>query len=317
MDILGIFFTADFYSATMRLATPLVFAILGGVISEQSGILNMALEGQILMGAFFGYLGALYTGSAIGGLFFAMLGSMFLAAIHAFMSIKVKVNQVISAVGLNMLALGITSTVFRFLFGMKSTMEISVGFKPIHIPVLSDIPFVGPILFSQNPLFYLAIVGVFLVHYFLYNTSRGLELRAAGENPYALDVAGVNVIRIRWFAVLACGAFCGIAGSSLTITGLNTFYDNISAGRGFIAYAAIVFGKWKPRGAALACLLFGAGDALQLRMQTLDYDIPYYFYLMLPYLITFLALLFMGASTGPAASNTPFLTDKTRKKKSI
>lgn len=315
MDVLKIFLTADFYSATLRLATPLVFAVLGGVISERSGVLNMALEGQILMGAFFGYLGALYTGSAMGGLFVAMLGSMFLAAIHAFMSIKVKVNQVISAVGLNMMAVGITSTLFRFLFGMNSTMEMSTGFKPINIPGLSSIPFIGPVLFGQNPLFYLAIVCLVLVQYFLYHTSRGLELRAAGENPHALDVAGVNAVRIRWISVLVCGAFCGVAGACLTITGLNTFYDNISSGRGFIAYAAIVFGKWSPLGSALACLLFGAGDALQLRMQALSYNIPYYFYLMMPYLITFIALLFMGASQGPAASNKPFETDKARRSK--
>lgn len=312
MDILKIFLTADFYSATLRLATPLIFAVIGGVISERSGVLNMALEGQILMGSFFAYLGSYLSGNVFVGLFTAMLGGMFIGAIHAFMSIKVKVNQVVSAVGLNMLALGITSTLFRFMFGTNSQMPTSPGLSEIKIPGLSSIPFIGPVLFGQNPLFYLSLVCLFAVHYFFYHTSRGLELRAAGENPKALDVAGVNAIGIRWFSVLACGAFCGLAGSCLTITGLNTFYDNISSGRGFIAYAAIVFGKWNPIGAALAALLFGGGDALQLRMQALSYNIPYYFYLMLPYLITFIALLFMGASKGPAASNTAFETDKAR-----
>lgn len=314
MEVFKIFLMPDFYSAALRLATPLLFAVLGGVISERAGILNMALEGQILMGSFFAYLGAYLSGNVWVGLVTAMLGGVFIAAIHGFMSIKVKVNQVVSAVGLNMLALGITSTLFRFMFGLESQMPMSPGIKNINIPGLSQLPFIGPVLFGQNPLFYLSIVLLLVVYYFMYHTSRGLELRAAGENPKALDVAGVNVVKIRWIAVLVCGAFCGLAGACLTITGLNTFYDNISAGRGFIAYAAIVFGKWSPVGATLAALLFGAGDALQLRLQALSFNIPYYFYLMLPYLITFIALLFMGASKGPAASNTPFETDKARKR---
>ncbi len=315
MEVLNLFTTPDFYSAALRLATPLIFAVVGGVLSERAGILNMALEGQILMGAFFAYLGSYMFQNIWMGLLMAMMGSCIIAALHAYMSIHVKVNQVVSAVGLNTLALGITSTLFRFLFGTDSQMMASPGIANLHIPVLSDIPFLGPILFSQNPLTYLAFLCVGGVTWFLFRTSRGLELRAAGENPKALDVAGVNVIRIRWYAVLSTGIFCGLAGASLTITGLNTFYDNISSGRGFIAYAAIVFGKWTPVGSMLAALLFGAGDALQLRLQSI-FQIPYYFFLMIPYLITFLALVFfMGPSTGPAASNVPFETDKARKKR--
>ena len=290
MEFLNIFFTPDFYSATFRLATPLMLAALGGVISERSGVLNMALEGQILMGAFFGYLGSYLFQNVWLGVLTAMLGSLFLAALHAFMSIKVKVNQVVSAVGLNTLALGITSTLFRFLFGTDSQMASCPGMMNLDIPVL----------FSQHPLTYIAVALLILLNLFLFRTSRGLELRAAGENPKALDVAGVDVIRIRWLAVLATGLFCGLAGASLTLTGLNTFYDNLSSGRGFIAYAAVVFGKWTPVGAALAAILFGAGDALQLRMQTI-FDIPYYFYMM------------MGAAKGPAANSIPFEKDKGRR----
>ncbi len=315
MEVLNLFTTPDLYSAALRLATPLILAVVGGVLSERAGILNMALEGQILMGAFFAYLGSYMFQSIWMGLLMAMMGGCILAALHAYMSIQVKVNQVVSAVGLNTLALGITSTLFRFLFGTDSQMASCPGIQNVYIPGLSDIPFIGPVLFSQNPLTYLAFLSVILVSWFLFRTSRGLELRAAGENPKALDVAGVNVIRIRWYSVLATGVFCGLAGASLTITGLNTFYDNISSGRGFIAYAAIVFGKWTPVGAMLASLLFGAGDALQLRLQSM-FQIPYYFFLMMPYLITFLALvLFMGPSKGPAATNVPFETDKARKKR--
>ena len=279
MEFLNIFLTPDFYSATFRLATPLMLATLGGVISERSGVLNMALEGQILMGAFFGYLGSYLFQNVWLGVLTAMVGSLFLAALHAFMSIKVKVNQVVSAVGLNTLALGITSTLFRFLFGTDSQMASCPGMANLDIPVLSDLPFVGPVLFSQHPLTYAAVVLLILLNLFL-----------------------------------TTGLFCGLAGASLTLTGLNTFYDNLSSGRGFIAYAAVVFGKWTPVGAALAAILFGAGDALQLRMQTI-FDIPYYFYMMMPYLITFFALVFfMGAAKGPAANSIPFEKDKGRRR---
>lgn len=316
MEVLKIFLTPDFWSSAIRLMTPLMLAALGGIICERAGILNMALEGQILMGAFFAYLGSYLTQNVWLGLVIAMIGSMSLAVIHAFMSINVKVNQVVVALGLNTLAIGITSTIFRFMFGTDSQMANCPGFKAIHIPGLSDIPFIGPVLFGQYPLTYIALLALFGISWFLFRTSRGLELRAAGENPQALDVAGVDVIRIRWLAVLVTGAFCGLAGACLTLNGLNTFYDNISSGRGYIAYAAIVFGKWSPVGTTLATLLFGAGDALQLRMQAMNFNIPYYFYLMMPYLITFLALVFfMGPSKGPAASNVPFVKDKARSSK--
>lgn len=315
MEVLSIFLTSDFYSATIRLMTPLMLAALGGIICERAGILNMALEGQILMGAFFGYLGSYLFNNVWMGVLVAMIASACMGAIHAFMSINVKVNQVVVALGLNTLAMGITSTVFRFMFGNDSQMAHCPGFTTIHIPGLSDIPFIGPVLFGQYPLTYIAVIALIAISWFLFHTSRGLELRAAGENPQALDVAGVDAIRIRWIAVLVTGAFCGLAGSCLTLNGLNTFYDNISSGRGYIAYAAIVFGKWKPVGATLATLLFGAGDALQLRMQAMNFDIPYYFYLMMPYLVTFVALVFfMGPSKGPAASNVPFVKDKARKR---
>jgi ABC-type uncharacterized transport system permease subunit len=313
-DLLSIFTTADFYSASLRLAAPLLFAALGGVVSERSGILNMYLEGQMLIGALFAFLGSYYLNSAVLGVLVAIFVTMLFSLIHGFMCIVARVNQVVAAVGFNTLAIGVTSTLFRFLFGVDLQMVTSPGFSTLPIPLLSKIPFIGEVLFNQNILTYLAVLVLLLINYFLYRTSYGLELRAAGENPLALDVAGKNVNVYRWFSILLTGALCGIAGACLTITNLNTFYDNITSGRGFIAYAAVVFGKWKPLGAALAVLLFGAGDALQLRMQALDFNVPYYFYLMMPYVITFVSLVvFMGPSRGPAASSVPYVKDKARK----
>lgn len=314
VGVLKIFVSAEFYAATIRLMTPLMIAAIGGIICERAGILNMALESMMLSGAYFGFMGSYITGNVWMGVLSAMLGGMVFSVIMGFMSIKLKVNQVVVAMGLNTLATGVTSTIFRFMFETNAGMAHCEGFTKINIPVLSEIPFIGKVFFNQYPLTYIGIALMILINWFLFHTSRGLELRAAGENPLVLAVAGVNVIKIRWLALLATGAMGGLAGSCLTLNGLETFYDGLSGGRGFIAYAAIVFGKWNPFGAALATVLFGAGDALQLRLQAMDFGIPYHFLMMAPYLITFFALVFfMGPSRGPAASNRPYVPDKRHK----
>ncbi len=205
-----------------------------------------------------------------------------------------------------------------FPFGTNAEMVICPGFENIHVPFLSNIPVIGPILFRQNVITYFAVLTVPVLWWFLFRTNRGLTLRAAGENPQALDAAGVDAIRVRYMAVLFGGVLCGVGGAAITLTGLNTFYDEITSGRGFIAYAAIVFGKWNPVGAALATFLFGMGDALQLRLQSLNFNVPYYLYNVLPYLLTFIALVFfMGPSRAPAANGKPYRRDKARGRKRV
>ncbi|QGP91096.1 Branched-chain amino acid transport system / permease component [Neomoorella glycerini] len=313
MVLLDIFTDADFYNAAIRLTTPLLLAAMGGLFSERAGVLNLGLEGMMLMGAFFGYLGAFYSHSVLIGLVVAALCGGLLALLHAYLSITVKVDQIVTAVGLNMLALGITSTFFRLIFGMDLKQLESPGMVPVNFGALSKIPFIGHIFFEQVPLVYLAVVLVLLVNYILYHTSWGLSIRAAGEHPKALDVAGIDVVKVRYLAVVLSGFLSGLGGAAITLSGINTFYDNITAGRGFIAFAAIVFGKWTAAGTAMATLLFGAGEALQLRLQAFNFQLPYQFFLMLPYALTLIVLIFfMGPAKGPAASGLPYIKDKAR-----
>ncbi len=308
--MLELLLSQDLYNAAIRLACPLAFAALGGVISEKAGVLNMSLEGYMLTGAFFSYLGALYTGSPWIGFLLGGLGGGLLSILHAWLSITVRANQIVTALGLNMLALGFTSTQFRLIFGVDTVSASSPGFEPLNLGFLSDIPVVGAILFSQNILVYVLLGLIFLVAWMMKKTSWGLSIQAAGENPRALDVSGVSVNSVRYYAVMASGVLAGLGGSALVLSGLNIFFDNITAGRGFIAFAAIVFGRWLPINAALSTILFGFFDALQLRLQTISgNNVPYQLFLMLPYAITLLALLLVGSSKGPSASGVAYSRD--------
>jgi ABC-type uncharacterized transport system permease subunit len=305
----------DFLAAAIRLTTPLLLAALGGLFSERSGVLNLGLEGMMLMGAFFGYLGALYTQNVVVGLVIAALAGMVLALIHAIMSVTVKVDQIVTAVGINMLALGITSTAFRVIFGNDLQQIESPGLRTVNFGPLSELPFVGPILFNQMSIVYFAFLLIPVVHFILFHTHWGLKIRATGEHPKAVDTVGTSVYTVRYWSVIISGLLAGLGGAAVTLTGINTFYDNITAGRGFIAFAAIVFGKWNPVGTALATLLFGAGDAFQLRLQALGFKLPYQFFLMLPYVLTLLVLVFfMGPSKGPVASGQAYVKGGSKSK---
>lgn len=322
MEILKLLIDPDFLAATLRLTTPLLLASLGGIFSERSGVLNLGLEGAMLMGAFFGYLGALYTQNVYLGFLVAALFGALIALIHAFMSVTVKVNQIVTALGINMLALGITSTAFRLIFGDQLMQMESPGLKPLNFGPLSEIPFFGKVFFSQTLIVYVAFLLIPVIHYLMFNTHWGLKIRATGEHPKAVDTVGIDVYKVRYTAVVISGVLAGLGGAAVTLTGINTFYDNITAGRGFIAFAAIVFGKWNPIGAALATLLFGAGDAFQLRLQGLGFDIPYAYFYMLPYIVTLVSLIFfMGPSQAPVASGEPYVKSGKKavkkKKKSV
>jgi ABC-type uncharacterized transport system permease subunit len=316
LEILQLLIEPDFLAATLRLTTPLLLAALGGVFSERSGVLNLGLEGAMLMGAFFGFLGSLYTQNVYMGFLIAALAGASITLIHAFMSVTVKVNQIVTALGVNMLALGITSTAFRLFFGEQLLQLESPGLEPLNFGPLSDIPFFGKVFFSQTLIVYIAFLLIPVVHFIIFKTHWGLNIRATGEHPKAVDTVGIDVYKVRYISIVISGVLAGLGGAAVTLTGINTFYDNITAGRGFIAFAAIVFGKWTPIGAALATLLFGAGDALQLRMQGLGFDIPYAYFYMLPYVVTLISLIFfMGPSKGPVASGVSYIKSGKKIKK--
>lgn len=295
-------------AAGMRLATPILLAALGEVFAERAGVLKIGIEGEMLIGALCGFLGAFYLKNLWLGLLLGMAGAALFSLIAAVMSITFRVDQVITGITLNILALGLTSFVYRFILGQSMIPPSVTALKPLKIPGLSAIPVLGPILFQQNLLVYLTFFGLVpLCTFIIFKTPFGLNMRAVGEYPLAADTVGVHVIGMRYACVLIGGLFSGLGGAFMTLAQLNMFTENMTAGRGFIALAAVIFGKWHPVGAMLATLLFGIADALQLRLQALGADVPYQFLLMLPYLLTIIALVGVVKRTNaPAALAVPY-----------
>lgn len=293
-------------AASIRMAAPLLFASLGGLFSARVGIINLALEGFMLVGAFTAFLGSVFTGNVFLGALFGMVGGMATALILAYLSITAKANQTVAGVGINILALGLTSYLLTVMFGFNRPYGVAT-FTPIKIPVLSDIPFIGEILFQHSLIVYFAFILVPIVWYVLYKTPVGLKIRATGENPKAVDTLGGNVTRIRYLCMMVSGALAGLGGAALSIGQMGQFMENITAGKGYIALATLIFGKFTPVGSLLASLLFGFSEGLQLRLQTAGSIIPYQFLSMLPYLVTLVALTaFARQFTGPAALGKPY-----------
>lgn len=298
-------FFSDYLVSSVRLAIPLAYAALGGLYSERSGVLNIALEGMLLTGAFVGAAVTYYTNPWVG-VFAALIGGGLVGLLHAFNSVTLGVNQLVSGLAINLVASGLTSFLSRLVFSGGSTQRL-VGISSVIIPGLANIPLIGPMLFQQDVLVYLLLFIVGLSTYFLYYTSFGLTLRAVGEYPLAAQTAGVSVQRVRYLAVVIGGSLAGLGGAYLSLVQVKYFAEGMSAGKGFIAIAALIFGKWHPVGTVFACLLFGSTEALQLRIQASGANIPYQFLIMLPYAIAIFALIGLaGLSTPPAALGVPY-----------
>lgn len=274
--------------AAVASSAPLLFAALGELISETSGVINIGLEAMMLCGAFGGVYGTYVTGNPVVGFAAAAAAGALVALIHGVTCFVFRANQVVSGVALNILALGTTTFLLTTLLSGES--QGVAGLPRAEVPLLSTLPLVGRAFFSQNLMVYAAYLLVPLVWYVLNRTSAGLALKAAGERPAAAESLGVNVLRVRWIAVLMCGALAGIGGGQLSLAGLGFFTQNITAGRGFIALAAVVFGRWRPAGTAAAVLLFAIADAFQVRAQALGLGVPYQALVALPYLVTLVAL---------------------------
>jgi ABC-type uncharacterized transport system permease subunit len=307
-ELLSQTFLIGVLAAGVRLATPILLAALGEVFAERAGVLKISIEGEMLVGALFGFLGAFYLNNIWLGMLIGMVIAAVYSLIAGVLSITLKVDQVITGITLNILALGLTSFIFRFIL-KKSLIPPSI--KPLavfKIPILSKIPVIGPIVFQQNLIVYLTFFVLVPVSTFvLFKTTFGLNLRAVGEHPLAADTVGINVYRTRYLCVMLGGLFAGLGGAFMTLAQLNMFTENMTAGRGFIALAAVIFGKWHPIGAMIATLLFGTADALQLRLQGLGVDVPYQFLLMLPYILTIIALVGVVKRTNaPSALAMPY-----------
>lgn len=299
-------FFSDYLIATLRLAVPLAFAALGGLYSERSGVLNIALEGMLLTGAFTTATATFYTGNPWLGILASLIAGGLVGLLHAVLCVTLCVDQLVSGLAINLVAAGLTSFLARLVFSGSSTQQLS-GIGAITIPGLANIPLIGPLLFQSDFLVYLLFILVILTTYILFKTSFGLTLRAVGESPKAADTAGISVAFVRYIAVVISGCLASLGGAYLTLVQVRFFAEGMSAGKGFIAIAALIFGRWHPIGSALACLLFGATEALQLRIQALGANIPYQFLVMLPYAIALLALVSkLGKSTPPKALGTPY-----------
>ena len=302
----ALFLSPAFYQSVLRLATPLLLACMGGILAERSGTMNLAQEGLMLTGAFFGFVGSYFSGSPWVGLLLAMAMAALVGMIHAFCCVSLGLNQAVVAVALNITCTGITGTLMRVFFGATTSTLSCNGFSAVSIPLLSEIPLVGEILFRQHILTYLGLLLIPVVWFLFFKTTLGLKIRSVGENPRACATMGVRVMRVRYLSLLVSYLMAGVAGASLTICGLNTYTDNIVAGRGYIAFSAVVFGKFHPVGAALGALLFGLADTWQLNMQTIGVDIPYQIMLLFPYAVTLVALLLMGAGASPKSWAVPY-----------
>jgi simple sugar transport system permease protein len=292
-------------SATLIAATPLVLAALGGLMSERSGVVNIALEGIMLTSAFAGFAVAFATHSLPLGLLAAVLAGMLIAALHALLSIEFLVDQIVSGTVINILAVGITGVLYR------TSLQQGVqgpGTLPVwRIPVLSGIPVLGPVLFQNQLVTYAMLVLVVVVHLVLFHTVWGLRTRACGEHPLAAETAGVSVKLVRYVDVIASGALGGLGGAYFTLQQIGQFLPNMTGGRGFIALAAMIFGKWTPFGAFGASLLFACADALGARFQYLGVHLPIQFLGMLPYVLTIVVVAgAMGRAVAPAAVGRPY-----------
>jgi ABC-type uncharacterized transport system permease subunit len=291
-------------AAAIRLATPYLYASIGEMFAQRSGVLNLGVDGIMLVGAFAAFYGTLMTGSLWVGVVVAVLAGLAMGMLMSVISVTLKAEQGISGIGLSLFGLGLSSLLFKTLVGTVKTVD---GFRPIRVPVLSDVPYLGDIFFSQSLPVYVAFLLVPVSWYVLERTPWGLRVRAVGQNPAAADTLGVNVDLTRYLCVCLGAMLAGLAGASLSIALVNLFQENLTAGAGYIAVALVYFGGWRPVGILLGALLFSTVTAIQLRMQVLGIQIPSDFAVMLPYVLTIVALTFSAnRARQPAALNQPF-----------
>ena len=298
----------SFMQTCVRMTIPILLAATGDVLSEKSGVMNIGLEAMMLLGAFVGFVAALFTGNPWIALFYVALAGLVFGLVHAFFTVTLRCNQIVTALAENMLMLGATSALNRTLFGITELKPNSELLPVIYVPLLSDIPVLGPIFFQQNILVYLTVVMVVVTQVILFHTEAGLKIRTIGEKPEVADTLGIGVYKTRYICILYCSVLASLGGASLTIGSLGYFADDLVAGRGFIALAAVIFGRYSPVGVLLASLLFGVADATQLRLQVMGTGLPYHLFIIFPYFVTLLALFFTREKiAAPRAMGKPYI----------
>ncbi len=302
-------------AATLRVAAPLILAALGGLFSERAGVVNIALEGKMLVGAMVASVSAslmfLATGngpvSAMVGVISAMIAGGGVGLLLAWLGIRHKVDQIISGTVINIGAIGITNFIFLRILSHNTELNTPPKIEAMRLPILADIPVIGPILFDAKPYVYVGYIMVIVLAYFLFRTRWGLRLRASGEKPAAAGTVGINVIAIRYRALLLAGLISGLAGSYLSLSTAGSFQKEMTAGKGFIALAAMIFGAWHPVGAFLAALVFGFTDAVQTLLSSQGVDVPPQLLSSIPYVVTIIVVAgVVGRVRGPAAAGQPY-----------
>jgi ABC-type uncharacterized transport system permease subunit len=297
-------------AAGIRLSMAIAFAALGETVGQRAGVLNVGIEGIMLVGAFLAALGSVWTGSPWGGTALAILGGIAMASVHGIFAVVLRVDQIVSGIALVVLGLGLSGFGYRLTIG-AAPVPIP-AFQPFALGPFAKLPVLGPILFDHTPLVYLSVASAAAIAFVMQRTALGLELRAIGENPAAADAAGINVAARRFSAVLFGGAMAGLGGAYLAIAQINSFVENMVLGRGFIAIACVVFGRWHPIGVLAAALAFGLAEASQIRFQTWYPNVPYQFFIMLPYVLAVVALIFVArGSAMPKALAKPFSPSRT------
>ena len=298
-------------SRAVLMSTPLLYGAIAEVYAERSGMMVTAIEGIFLIGAWAGFTGAYLTGSLLIGLIWAILGGLLLAALYGWITVFLRQHQVVTGTALNILAVGICAFFQRVIFGVPTTPLTVKPLPLIAVPLLSDIPWIGPILFRQNILTYALYLILPVSIFILYRTSWGLTIRSTGENPEAVDVAGISVVSVRFLTVLLAGMMGGIAGSFYSIGYLGMFADNIIGGRGWIAFAICFLGNWNPKGALVGTIVFGLAEALAIYMQSLGGQsfFPNELFIALPYLLTIILTISRRSYNVPAKLGEPYVKE--------
>lgn len=304
-------FTVSFLTALLtsgvRMAVPLMYAGLGEMVSEKSGVLNIGMEGVMLCGAFFSFAAAYFTGNLLVGLLAGMLAGMLISLLHALLCVKGKQNQTVSGLAINMIGLGITSYLYKLMCNAFPRMQVNI-LPQMNFPILCKIPVIGPAFFQQDLLAYAAYILLLAAFVFYRYTRVGLNMAAIGEKPMAADAAGIHVERFQWIACAVNGLLGGAGGAYMIIAQLGAFSDNMTAGRGYIALAVVILGRYCPQGVFLAALLFGVANGAQIRLQALGVNVPMQLLAMLPYVITLIALLITsGRSREPESLAKPYI----------
>ena len=306
-------FTQDFFNATMRMASPIILIAIGEVILQRSGIMNLGMESMVILGAFFGVWGSQITGSGWMGVFIAMGVGCLVGLLYGFFVIGLRTNQSVTGIAFNVVGMGITAFLNRVIWGIRMVPVQVEGISRWPIPLLSEIPFFGSVLFNHTPIVYLTYILVGVATFVLFKTSIGLKIRAIGEDPWAAASIGINVYRWRYFCAMLAGCLATMGGTILSLSQMNMFIEGMSGGRGYFALATVILGQWHPIGAALGGLLFGAGEALQMRLQVFGVPIASDLLLVFPFLLALVVVIFFHgeASAKPAALGKPYEKERT------